>query len=204
MKTKTSLLQWIMIMALVVISTGAMAQNQNPTQTVCIGSQSYSVDASLLPSPVYTWAVSAGGTIVSGQGTINLVVDWTLVGGPYTLSVFTTSNGCSGTPQTVAVTVAPLLITTVVLAASVDPVCTGTSVTYTANVTNGGTPVYEWHVNGGASLGTNNAYSYIPVAGDVITCIVTGNALCTSGAPVTGTFSPVVNPLPSTLPIWHS
>lgn len=290
-----------MIMMLVVLTTGAIAQNQNPTQSVCIGTQTYSIDASLLPSPTYTWSLSGGGTIVSGQGTTSIVVDWTLAGGPYTLSVFTTSNGCSGDPQSVAVTVAPqpvgptllaqtpvgpdvcdgtpvsatfnagtggvgcsdmfeysydnsgtwvaytpgapiattghskvdirgqragcttgagcngtawvtlatwnvtpLLIPVVTITPSSNPVCAGTSVTYTANVTNSTTHTYSWHVNGGPEVGTSSTYIYTPVAGDVVTCIVVSSSTCTSTAPITGTYTPTVNPLPSTSPIWHN
>ncbi len=301
MKTAKNIHRVLLLFVLVVMTTLASAQNQNPTQTVCVGSQPYNVDASLLPSPTYTWTVSAGGTILSGQGTTSIIVDWNLAGGPYTLSVFTTSNGCSGAPQSVDVTVVPQpvgpsllaqtppgpdvcegtdvsatfnsgtggvgctdeyqyrydgtglwvaytpgaqiataghtlveiqgrragcntgagctgtdwvtlatwnvtqqILPTVTIIASVDPVCAGTSVIYTANVTNGGTPTYEWHVNGGPIVGTSNTYTYVPAAGDLVTCIVVSNAACTSTVPVTGSFSPVVNPLPTTSGIWHN
>ena len=303
MKTQVNILRWLLVIVLFASITEAMAQPQNqlPTQTVCVGNQPYHVDASILPAPTYTWSISGGGTITSGQGTTDIVVDWTTAGGPYTLSVFTTSNGCAGDPQSVAVTVMPqpvgptllaqtppgpsvcdgtlvsatftpgsggvgcvdeyqyrydgvgvwttyleganinttghtmveiqgrrsgcatgagctgtawvtlatwevttTLIPIVNIVAGIDPVCEGASVTYTANVTNGGTPTYEWHVNGGPIVGTNSTYTYIPVASDVITCIVVSNAPCASTTPVTGTFNPSVNPKPPTSGIWHN
>ena len=302
MKTKVTFLRLLMMMTLVVSTAVAMAQfNQNPTQTVCIGNQPYHVDPSPLPNPTYTWSVSGGGIIISGQTTNSIVVDWTAAGGPYTLSVFTTSNGCPGDAKTVAVTVVPqpvgptllamtppgpsvcdgtlvsatfspgsggvgcadefqyrfdgtgvwtpyipasnlnttghtlveiqgrrngctplagcngtdwvtlatwnvtpLLTVTVNIVPGADPVCEGTSVTYTANVTNGGTPTYAWHVNGGPVVGSTSTYTYVPNIGDIITCIVVSNAPCTSSTPITGTFSPTVNPRPVTSGIWHN
>ena len=301
MKTKTNFLRLLLILVLVVSAAVAMAQqNQNPTQTVCVGTQNYHVDPNANPAATYTWSLTGGGAITSGNGTDAIIVNWITPGGPYTLSVFTTLAGCAGPVKSVDVTVVaqpvgPTLLAqtppgpdvcdgtdvsatftagsggvtcadeyqyrldggpwiiyipsanisttghtiveiqgrrsgcavgegctgtawvtlatwnvtaaltvTVTITASADPVCEGTSVTYTANVTNGGTPTFEWHVNAGAILGTAGTYTYIPIAGDVITCIVVSNAPCASTVPVTGTFTPTVNPLPVTTDIWHN
>jgi hypothetical protein len=69
---------------------------------------------------------------------------------------------------------------------SANPVCTNTSVTFTATPVNGGTsPSYQWKVNG-INAGTNNpAYSYIPLNNDAVTCVLTSNAPCVSGNPAT-------------------
>ena len=102
-------------------------------------------------------------------------------------------------------TVTSGLPVSVTIIASIDPVCAGASVTYTAMVVNGGSsPVYAWHVNGGPVVGTSNTYTYIPDDGDVITCQVLSNELCAITNPATGTFTPVVNPLPTTSGIWHN
>jgi len=118
-----------------------------------------------------------------------------------------TGSGCTGTAWVTLATwtiTAPLTVT-VNITASADDVCEGTEVTYTANVTNGGTPTYEWHVNGGTTvLGTDATFVYTPVIGDEITCIVVSNATCASTAPVTGTFNPIVNPKPNTSAIFHN
>ncbi len=70
--------------------------------------------------------------------------------------------------------------------ASVNPVCSGIPVTYTAIPVNGGSsPVYQWKVNG-VNTGTNNpTYTYNPVSGDLVSCILTSNATCTSNNPAT-------------------
>jgi hypothetical protein len=117
------------------------------------------------------------------------------------------SLGCNETPWVVLATwtITSTLPLSVNITASVDPVCAGTSVTYTANVTNGGlTPTYAWHVNGGPVAGTNPTFTYTPAAGDVITCEVLSSETCATNNPFTATFNPVVNPLPATSPIWHN
>jgi sugar lactone lactonase YvrE len=59
-----------------------------------------------------------------------------------------------------------------------DTVVTGTAVTTTATATNHGTVTsYQW-VKNGANAGTNSAYTYTPVNGDSVYCIVTVRA-CT-------------------------
>ncbi|MGV8114641.1 MAG: hypothetical protein AB2L17_17250 [Lentimicrobium sp.] len=293
MKTKKHLARWLAVMLLLLFGvTEGYAQTQSLTQTVCIGQADYWVDPSPIPGATYTWSVSGGGSIVNGQGTTNIIIDWTVVGGPYFVTVFTTANGCpgpatdpvevtvveqpvgptllamtppspvcdgtnvsatfnpgsggvgcsdvfqysfdgsgtwlpytpgdllnttghilveiqgqrsgctpdlgcSGTPWVTLATwtVNPILPVSVTIAASADPVCAGTSVTYTATVVNGGTtPTYEWRVNGGAVVSTTDSYTYAPAAGDVITCEVVSSEACADG-PATGTFNPVVNPI---------
>jgi uncharacterized protein (TIGR02145 family) len=85
----------------------------------------------------------------------------------------------------------------VTIVASANPVCAGTSVTFTATPVYGGTlPVYQWRVNGNSAGPNNPAFSYLPVTGDVVTCIMTSNAHCITGNPATS--NPVtmtVNPL---------
>ena len=83
-------------------------------------------------------------------------------------------------------TVNPLLPVSVTVVPSANPVCAGTSVTFTATPVNGGAgPVYQWQVNG-INAGTNsNTYAYIPVNNDVVTVILTSNAVCPTGNPAT-------------------
>jgi gliding motility-associated-like protein len=85
------------------------------------------------------------------------------------------------------------------MAPDVNPACAGTTVNFTAIATNSGpTPVYQWKVNG-VNAGVNAAiYSYIPVTGDVVTVVLTSNAVCASGNPATS--APVtmnINTLPT-------
>jgi len=92
----------------------------------------------------------------------------------------------------------PVLPVSVSIAASANPVCEGIPVTFTATPTNGGSsPAYQWRVNG-INVGANNpVYTYTPVNGDVITCILTSNVDCPTGNPATSNaIIMTVNPRP--------
>lgn len=69
---------------------------------------------------------------------------------------------------------------TVAIAASSNPICSGTNVTFTAMPVNGGsTPVYQWKKNG-TNTGTNsNTYSTSSlINGDIISCDLTSSLVC--------------------------
>ncbi len=82
------------------------------------------------------------------------------------------------------------------ISASVNPVCPGSIVSFTAVVVNGGgSPGYQWKVNGNIVGSSSPQFEYIPANGDVITCKLVSNAACVSGSPalsnpVTMTVSP--------------
>lgn len=62
---------------------------------------------------------------------------------------------------------------TISIAESANTVCAGTTVTYTATITNqGANPAYQWQVNG-TNVGTGASYSYTPADGDTIKCVLT-------------------------------
>ncbi len=77
------------------------------------------------------------------------------------------------------VTFNPVIIPAITITAStVDTICSGTSVTFTAIVVGDTTPVYQWLVNG-SPVGTDSTYSYTPANGDSIRCILSVPGLCT-------------------------
>jgi hypothetical protein len=91
------------------------------------------------------------------------------------------------------------------IVASANPVNSGTLVTFTATPVNGGAaPGYQWQVNGG-NVGTNSPeYAFVPVNGDVITCILTSNATCITGNPaVSNSVTMIINGIPSTLELQN-
>ena len=82
------------------------------------------------------------------------------------------------------------------IAADANPVCAGTTVTFTATPTNGGAaPVYQWKVNGVNAGANSDTYAYIPVNGDVVTVDLTSNAVCATGSPaISAPVTMTVNP----------
>jgi PKD repeat protein len=70
------------------------------------------------------------------------------------------------------------------IAPSSNPVCAGTSVTFTPTPVNGGTPSYQWYKNT-VAVGTGSTYSYVPVTGDHVYVIMTSSLTCKSGSPAT-------------------
>ena len=112
-------------------------------------------------------------------------------------------NGvCNETVSTdTMVIVNPILAASVSIGATATTICSGTSVTFTATPTNGGsTPSYQWKVNG-SNVGTNSAtYTSTTLAnGNTVTVEMTSNASpCLTGSPATSnTVTMTVNASPS-------
>lgn len=54
----------------------------------------------------------------------------------------------------------------------------GSYATFTATPINGGTPTYQWKVNGANVGSPTNVYTYYPLSGDVVSCTMTSNLAC--------------------------
>jgi uncharacterized protein (TIGR02145 family) len=136
-------------------------------------------------TPSYQWKVNGGNV-----GTNSNVYSYTPSNGDVITCTLTSSETCTtGNPaisNQVIMTVNPLLPVNISISPSSNPFCFGSSVTFTATPTYPGTtPVYQWKVNG-LNVGTNNpAYTYTPVSGDIVTCVLTSSELCTSNNPAT-------------------
>ncbi|MDR3694401.1 gliding motility-associated C-terminal domain-containing protein [Mucilaginibacter sp.] len=108
------------------------------------------------------------------------------------------SDGTSQAKQTLTVTAS--VTPAITISPSTADDCQGNAVTFTATIANGGTnPLYQWQVNGqntgtGAEQFTSNSLNN----GDIITCKLTSNAVCVTGAtaisnPVTFTIDPPIS-----------
>ncbi|MEJ7681482.1 MAG: hypothetical protein WKG06_27250 [Segetibacter sp.] len=133
----------------------------------------------------FNWSVSN-----SSAGTINSsgVMTWA-DGFSGTVDIQVTANGCGTSAQTTrTVTIGSAKPVSVSVAASPTTICEGTSVTFTATPTNGGTaPSCQWKVNG-TNAGTDNpAFTTSALANnDAVTVVLTSNVTaCATGNPAT-------------------
>ncbi|WP_341900239.1 SBBP repeat-containing protein [Fluviicola taffensis] len=103
-----------------------------------------------------------------------------------------TSNAACATPASVlssgiTMTVNPTVVPTIsITSVQGATICSGTSVDFTAAITNGGgTPTYQWKKNG-VNVGSNSSVFSTSslTSGDVIMCELTSNAACATPASV--------------------
>ena len=185
----------------------SVSASASPSGAICAGTN---VTFTATPtnggtSPTYQWLVN--GSPVSGE--TNVTFTSTTLANNNVVTVEMTSNASpclSGSPPTstgITITVNPLLTASVSASASPSgAICAGTSVTFTANATNGGTtPSYQWLVNGSPVSGeiASTFTSTTLANGDLITVEMTSNASpCLTGPPATSTgITMTVNSLPT-------
>ena len=127
-------------------------------------------------SPAYQWTVNG---VLSGTG---MTYAYTPASGDVVGVTLTSSAACA-VPLIVtvseAITVLAKEMPSVTISANPGTeVCLGTSVDFTATPSYGGSaPSYIW-MKGTTVMGAGPTLSYIPAAGDVITCKLTSNYLC--------------------------
>lgn len=147
--------------------------------TVCAGTSVsiHAVTANAGSTPTYSWTVN-GLLVAETSGTLTYSP---AVGDVVGLTM--TSSATCATPAATS-TMLPMMVlphgmpTMTITSTPGDVVCQGTSVTYTAATTFGGTaPTYSWMVNGTAH-GTGATLTYTPVNGDVVYGIMNSNYQC--------------------------
>ena len=142
----------------------------------------------------YFWTI-IGGDIIYGQYTDSITVTWNTPGS----GTLTVIYNPEVTPTVMNVTVLAPVVVGITISASENPVCSGTLVTFTASVTNGGSnPSYQWKVND-VNVGTNQVFSYAPSDNDIIICQLTSDLECTTGNPVTS--NPIIMTVMENLPV---
>jgi hypothetical protein len=154
-----------------------------------------------VPPYTYNWSFNASGT-PSLATTTNPNITFPTAG---TQTVYLTVTDNCGRTVTINRNVTVNASVTPAVTITANPsgaICPGTSVTFTANPTNGGTPVYQWKRNG-TNVGTNSAtYTNATLAnGDVITVTMTSSLGCSGGAvtsaPYTVTVAANSQPVPN-------
>ncbi len=128
-------------------------------------------------SYVYRWAVN--GVTVGGNSPVyasTTVHNQDTV----TCSIIDTANGGMklAISDTIIMTVLPPILPVLHLTNSGDTICAGLPITFTATATNGGSaPIFKWYVNS-VYMWTGSMFSYIPVTGDFVTCVLISNDPC--------------------------
>jgi len=159
-----------------------------PSDTVCQGTAvlftAHPVNEGL--TPLFQWKVNGvnAGTNASSfsYNPINADVVSCVLTSSYTAC--TTNNPASS--NAVTMTVINNLTAVVSITAIPNPFCSGSTVSCSAFPTNGGiTPSYQWKVNG-VNAGTNaSTYSFVPMQGDIVQCVMTSSLTCITNNPVT-------------------
>lgn len=133
-----------------------------------------------------TFSSTTGLVFVStSTGQINLTAS---TAGTYTVTNTLAANGgCPAVIVTSSVTINPVQPASVSISASANPICTGSSVTFTATPVNGGTsPTYQWKVDGSNVGISSTTYATSSLSNSqTVSCVMTSNAPCASGSPAT-------------------
>jgi len=191
-------------------TSNAVAMTVNPilTPSVIIGASATTicdgttVNFSATPTnggtPTYQWKLNSG-NVATGSTYSNSA----LAQGDVVTCVMTSNAACisstTATSNAVAMTVNPVLTPSVIIGASATTICDGTTVNFSATPTNGGTPTYQWKLNG-SNVATGSTYSNSALAqGDVVSCVMTSNAACISATTATSnavamTVNPILTP----------
>jgi hypothetical protein len=147
----------------------------------CVGStQTYSV-AAVPGATSYTWGLPSGWTGTSTTNSITVTV-----GSSNGIVSVLASNSCgSSFVANKTVTAVPVVTPTVSITSDAPTLlCSGTFVTFTSSITNGGTaPIYQWKVNNNNVGNSSSTYTYQPNDGDTVSCTFTSNAPCLTTNP---------------------
>lgn len=148
-------------------------------------------------TPVYDWYVNG----VSQSNNSPTFSSGTLNDGDIITANLVSSEACANptTANSNAITmeVNPMLTPVVSVSASNTSICSGSSVTFTASATDGGTnPIFQWYVNGVPAGSNNSTFTTTGlVDGDVISVDLTSSEACVTAATVSsGTVTMTVAP----------
>jgi hypothetical protein len=149
-------------------------------------------------SPVYGWYVNS---VFQGNA-----AGWSFnpANGDQVYAIMTSNAACvAGSPatsNTVTMSVSAAVAASVSITQNPTPACTGSSITFTAVTTGGGTtPTYQWKVNS-VNTGTGSTYTYVPTNNDVVAVTMTSSLTCATGSPATSpdyTVSVFARPVPT-------
>ncbi|HEY9176111.1 MAG TPA: T9SS type A sorting domain-containing protein, partial [Flavipsychrobacter sp.] len=149
--------------------------NISYTNPLCVG-ETLSLGTTTVSGASYSWS-GPGSFSSSSQNPSRSNMQF---GDTGTYKLTTTVNGCTSDTGTASVHINPLPFV-VILANPADSICQGDRVNFTALPNNhGGTPAYQWYVNGQAS-GMGTVFSTTALNDqDVVRCDMTENTKCSA------------------------
>ena len=166
----------------------------NPGTTICAG-QTVTFTATVQnggSNPSFQWQVNGAN---AGNNQPNFTTSSLMNGDVVTVIVTVPGGNCGGgtaTSSPITMNVTSSIIPTVVINSNpTSPICSGTSVTFTATPNNGGSnPTYQWFINGIAQPGNQATFTTSNLNNnDIVTCVMTSSASC--AVPATATSNPI-------------
>jgi PKD repeat protein len=118
-------------------------------QCLCAGDTAEYCLTTTCAGPI-TWTVSAGSTILSGQGTQCVRVIW---GNTYPTTISVSAPNCGNPCGNTATLSVPVLVNNIPIMPNTSPVCQGSTQTYSLPAMPG--VFYNWTVSGGSIIGPN-------------------------------------------------
>lgn len=152
-------------------------------------------------APLLQWSVNGGNAGIA-SGVDSLLLAGGLADGNVVRCVLTSNAACVVNPMVVSnavsLSVVPIPVTAVSIAASASSVCADSLVVFTATPFNGGlSPSFTWMVNGVVS-GSSPVFSTRGLAdGDRVSCVMNGSLLCSLPALAPSAIQMTIYPLPT-------
>jgi len=188
-----------------------VAISRSPAGTICFGTavNFTSVITDAGASPTHQWYLNGGA--ISGETGITLTSTTLNNADEVSLVVTTSDTPCPGniTSNVITMTVNPAVTPSVSIYESANPVCEGSSVTFTAyDIINGGTsPTFQWYIGTNPVPGaTGTSYTTSTLTnGDEVKLVMVSNATCASNPAESNTVTMAINPnLPVSVSIAES
>ena len=141
---------------------------------MCVG-ETLQLNASTVSGATYTW-IGVGNYSANTQNPTRVNMQF---GDTGTYSVTATANGCTSPAGSIKVNINPVPFV-VILPTPGDSICVGEQATFTALPNNhGGTPTYQWRINGVPVGGNSTSYSSTTLNhSDVVRVDMTENTKC--------------------------
>ena len=172
----------------------------NPGNTICAGTNvTFTATPTNGGTPSYQWKLNSNNVGTNS----NTYSNSALVNGDVMTVVMTSSLGCANPNTATSIGITMVVTPTVVPSVSIsanpgNTICSGTNVTFTALPTNGGTPSYQWKLNGNNVGANSSTYSNNALANaDVVTVVMTSSLTCAS--PTTATSAGITMIITSTV-----